>query len=201
MKKYLHHFLGITLLTLGAGAGLADDWRPVAAGSQVEFIAIQQGAKFRGRFASFDARISLSPESVEQGSIEATVETASVDSQNEERDDYLRGEDWFHVAEFPQAAFTSNAIRSDGEDLLAEGELTLRDMTRPVLFRFRFEPDEASDQATLVGDFEIRRLEFGVGRGLWENTEWVGDEVTIEVKLRLQHSTGTITTGSGVNVP
>lgn len=202
MKISVHHYLGIVTLAFAAGPGLAGEWRPVAPESTVEFVAIQQGAKFRGRFESFDAAIRWASEAAELGRIEATVDTASVNSQNSERDDYLRGEDWFHVTQYPQAVFASNTICGDGDgEWIAAGELTLRDVTRPVEFRFRFEPDERTGDATLVGSFEIRRLEFGVGQGLWENTEWVGDEVRVEVKLRLQQTAGTIASGSAVDVP
>ncbi len=68
---------------------------------------------------------------------------------------------------------------------MADGLLRMRDQTRPVTLAFTLEqlPD---GRLRFAGKTLIRRLEFGVGQGQWANTEWVGNEVTVQVDLVLE---------------
>lgn len=187
MRPSFPALLAVTVLLTTPLPGTARDWQLLPDRSQLSFVATQQGARFRGRFEAFDAVIRLDPAAPGEGRIEATVRTASVNTQNAERDEYLRGADWFHSEQWPEARFVSTAIRpaADG-GLVAEGRLSLRDVSRTVPFYFSFDAEGEDGRARLSGWLEIRRLRFGVGRGLWENTEWVGDEVRVEVELVLE---------------
>lgn len=174
-----------------AGAG-ADAGAPPGAYELIEdestltFTATQQGAKFTGRFREFDAIIDLDPESPSDGTVVGIVEMDSVATGDSERDGYLVGEEWFHASRWPRARFESESIsRVEDGGYVAEGSLRLRDVTRPVTMRFEFTPPKDGEPGSFEGGFEIERLNFGVGQGEWESTEWVGNEVEIDVDLAL----------------
>ena len=55
-----------------------------------------------------------------------------------------------------------------------------------MTFSFEFSPGASEDEARLQGYMDIQRLDFGIGQGEWRNTDWVGNDVRIEVALSLK---------------
>lgn len=174
--------LGAILCATGA---LAENWTPVPADSSLKFSAEQQGAAFEGLFNEFSASFELDPADPTRARIEAKINMDSVDTQYDERDEYLRGEEWFHVERWATARFVTERIQKAETGYLADALLTLRDQTQPVALAFSVERLE-DGRLRFVGKTVLRRLEFGVGQGEWTNTEWVGNDVTVEVSLVLQ---------------
>jgi len=68
----------------------------------------------------------------------------------------------------------------------ALGKLTIRDVTREIRLPFGFKPAADGARAELAGGIAIRRLDYGVGQGEWQDTQWIGDEVRIRFTLHLQ---------------
>ena len=66
----------------------------------------------------------------------------------------------------------------------ADGELTIRGVTKPVPVMFTLAPGDGP--AVMKGNASLNRLAFGLGQGEWASTEWVGDEVDVRFDLRLQ---------------
>jgi len=86
-----------------------------------------------GRFNRFDGEFSFDPQNPSNSSVEVTIQTTSVDSNHERRDNHLRGEDFLQVDSFPEAHFRSTAFTSTGdEQYILVGELTLMGQTREV---------------------------------------------------------------------
>jgi polyisoprenoid-binding protein YceI len=159
-------------------------WR-VHDDSILEFIAVQQGAEFTGRFEQFDATIRFDPAAAGSGSLSVTVATDSVNTFYDDRDEVLRGPDMLEVERWPEAIFVSDSIRAiDDSRFAASGDLTIRDQTHRIRLPFSFELMD--DEAQLGGEITISRLDYGVGQGDWSNTEWVGADVTIRYRLRLE---------------
>ncbi|NHI16435.1 YceI family protein [Microbacterium excoecariae] len=90
-------------------------------------------SKVRGAFAVKEATIVL-PENVLEASVTATADVASIDSKDEGRDQHLRSADFFDAEAFPTITFVSTGVREDGADLLVDGNLTIKDVTKPVTF-------------------------------------------------------------------
>jgi len=86
-----------------------------------------------GRFNTFGGRFEYDEKQPEKATVQVTIDTASIDSNHAERDKHLRGEDFLHVKEFPQARFVSTAFKphADGTATL-EGKLTLHGVTKPL---------------------------------------------------------------------
>jgi len=171
---------GWLLVFTSAGAEV---WQ-AGADSTLKFSAVQQGARFEGGFARFSTQIEFDPAEPAAGRISATIDLDSVDTQNPERDDYLREAEWLHIVRWPQARFAADRIRPDGNGYIADGELTLRGVTRPVALRFDWTPTGTG--ARFTGSADLLRLDFGVGSGDWTDTRWVKNEVQVSVDLQLQ---------------
>ena len=171
--------------------GAADfDLEPT--GSTLKFTAIQQAAKFESRFETFTALVHFDPAEPETGRITARIGLGSVDTGNPERDEILKGADWFNLRKWPEAVFTAERIVRAGDGYAANGTLALRDVTRPVTLKFRWTPGAAGQPARLVGSAALERLAFGVGQGDWRDTTYVGNAVDVQVDIRLRPRHATV---------
>jgi polyisoprenoid-binding protein YceI len=173
-------------LALFAGTAIssaaATEWQLVEDSSNVRFVGIQEGSAFRGRFQNFSAMIDFDPENPTAGKIVGVVKMDSAESGDAERDATLLEEDWFDPENYPDSRFESERIEQlDDGTFAAHGQLTLVGISQPVTMVFEFET--ADSTAHFSGRFEIKRLEFGVG---WEATNWIADEVAVQVDLDLQ---------------
>jgi len=97
-------------------------------------------SSYIGRFNDFDASLDFDPENIEASSLEVIINTTSLDVNNEAFAEDLRGEDWFNVAQFPQAIFrTTSFVEAVDEDTFVfQGDLTLLDTTAPVTLTVNF---------------------------------------------------------------
>jgi polyisoprenoid-binding protein YceI len=169
------------LLALPAAA---TPWRMDETTSRLGFLATQAGAQFEGRFTRFTADVEFDPTRPEDGSFDVRIAVASADTGESQRDDIIRGPDFFAASQFPEARYQASGFRPQGEGFLAEGSLTLRGVTRPVAISFSFTP-AAGGGGRLAGKATVSRLAFGVGQGEWQSTEWVGDRVDVVFDLKL----------------
>lgn len=152
--------------------------------SVLGFTGLQAGADFKGTFGAFTAHVVFDPAHPGNGRIEVQIETASVDTQDGERDSTIRSADFFDAADFPRATYVTRSISPTPTGFSAVGTLTLRGKSRDVPIAFTF--NRTPSGATLTGDALIRRLDFGVGQGEWQDTKWVGNDVRINFKLTLK---------------
>lgn len=94
-------------------------------------------SKVRGHFAVKSATIVL-PENPLDATVEATVDVASIDTKDEGRDAHLRSEDFFDVEKYPTSTFKSTRVRHEDGEFLVDGDLTIKDVTKPVTFELEF---------------------------------------------------------------
>jgi len=174
----------MTMLFATTLAMAAPAWHTVAADSRLSFIATQAGAEFTGRFDDFTADIEFGPHDLDSSRFDVRIETGSVDTDDAERDAIIRGPDLFAVERHPQARYVADRFTADGDRYLARGELTLRGKTRAVPVRFTFERTDRG--ARLRGSATLERLDFDVGEGEWQDTQWVGNEVEVRFDLTLE---------------
>lgn len=101
--------------------------------SEVAFIARHLGlARVRGRFADVSGTVQIADDPA-ASAVDVTIGMASLDSGLAERDARLRSADFFDVEHHPTARFRSTAVDLDGTGGTLAGELTIRDVTRPVV--------------------------------------------------------------------
>lgn len=89
-----------------------------------------------GRFDTFNGTFTVDEDQIENSSVNATIQVASLNTNHAERDKHLRSSDFFDAQQFPTATFTSTRVERTGE-LTANihGNLTLKGVTRPVILK------------------------------------------------------------------
>lgn len=93
--------------------------------------------KVRGRFTGVDATVFIATDPADS-TVEATIDMTSVDSGDQTRDDHLRSDDFFDVADWPYARFRSTSVTWYESKGTMTGDLTIRDVTYPVTLDVEF---------------------------------------------------------------
>lgn len=121
--------------------------------------------KTRGRFGSFSGTVEIA-ERPEDSRADVSIETASVDTKDPQRDGHLRSADFFDSERFPTMTFRTTAVRRANGAWQIDGELTIRDVTRPVTLDAEFEGVEGDPwggtRAAFTATTEINREDFGL---------------------------------------
>jgi polyisoprenoid-binding protein YceI len=179
-------------LVVGLASGLAAvaalaaaTWSLQPKESKLTFVGEQAGAQFEGGFDKFTADISFDPKNLAASRFDVKIDTASVNTQDGERDTTIKSADLFDVKRFPTARYVADRFADKGGNKYsATGKLTLRNVTRDVPIDFTFENQDGG--AWLKGTAKIKRLDFGVGQGEWQDTSTVGNDVQVKFSLRLK---------------
>ncbi|WP_116807716.1 YceI family protein [Steroidobacter cummioxidans] len=179
-------------LVAGFSAGLAAvaalaaaQWSLQPKESKLTFVGEQAGAQFEGSFDKFTADISFDPKDLAASRFDVKIDTASVNTQDGERDTTIKSPDLFDVKRFPTAHYVADKFADKGGNKYsATGKLTLRNVTKDVPIDFTFESKDGG--AWLKGTAKIKRLDFGVGQGEWKDTSTVGNDVQVRFALRLK---------------
>lgn len=179
-------------LLLGLGscghAAAATTWMVDADSSSLGFSGAAQGETFTGVFHRFDARIVFDPADLAGSRFEVSIDLASADSQNAERDELLLSDEFFAVGAAAQAEFRAEKFQSLGDDRYrADGALTLKGVRHPVALVFRWQ--SAEGDARLDGEALLDRLTFDVGSGDWADPEMIDKEVRVTTTLKLVQAT------------
>lgn len=158
------------------------------------FVGAVEGEEFTGRFGEFDVEYCLDARDPAAGAIRVDVGLASADSGNDDRDQTLMGSEFFAVDEHPQARWRSAGIAADGDGFRADGELTLKGITRSQAIRFIVEPRGEDlvvrGRFTMAGSAELDRQRWEIGTGDFADPEFVRNRVDVAFEV-------TLSTGSG----
>ena len=138
---------------------------------------------FMGRFERVEARLDFDAAAIEQASLQAIIDMGSVNVNNAEFEDTLRGSSWFNVAQYPQAVFQSKSAQRTADNVVRFlGDLTFLGVTKEVALAVIFNGGATN---RLTGRYTIGfeatsrflRSDFGMDQYLG----LVSDEVVIEV--------------------
>ncbi|MCA1801050.1 MAG: YceI family protein [Rhodothermaceae bacterium] len=167
-------------------------WSIDKAHSAVQFKVRHFFTPVPGSFDEFDGVIRFDPNNLEGSSIDVNIAVGSVNTNNTDRDEHLRSDDFFDTAGYPEMHFKSSSVRQTGENsYVAEGSLTIRDVTKEIELPFEFlgAMDHPRRENTTVAGFraeyKLMRTDFGVGSGSWAMTAVVGDEIDIEILMEV----------------
>jgi polyisoprenoid-binding protein YceI len=124
--------LAATRTVRGVDVPAAGTWAVDPGHAEVGFVGRHFGlTKVRGRFTGVDGVVTID-EDLARSRVEVTIDMASISSGHEDRDDHLRSADFFDVERHPLATFRSTAVDVDGATGTVLGELTIKDVSRPV---------------------------------------------------------------------
>jgi polyisoprenoid-binding protein YceI len=128
-------------LLLGASVATAQSvWKTDKSHSNVKFtVSHLVVAEVGGRFTDFDATVTHTKDDLSDMVVEAVIKTASINTDNEQRDTHLRGDDFLNAEKFPDMKFKSTKVEKTGKDTYRiTGDLTIRNVTKPVVLDTRF---------------------------------------------------------------
>jgi cytochrome b561 len=150
--------------------------------SFIHFTGDQAGAGFDGVWESWSADLYFDNTALNGSSFDVTVLTAEVETQDVDRDVTLADPEWFDIRNFPEAYYRATTFSLlDGGSFSADGQLIIKDFAAPVVLNFTVETN--GTQRILVGKAEMLRNDLGLGTGEWEGTDWVSNEVTVNVRI------------------
>ncbi len=131
MRKVL--FTGVLCIT-GLASVAAKEWKIDPTHSRVMFTVTHMlVSEVTGRFTRFDATLKQGKEDFAGSMLDATIQTTSVNTDNEMRDKDLRSDNFFSADKFPTITFQSTSFEKTGDDTYRiRGNLTIRDVTKEV---------------------------------------------------------------------
>ena len=114
-------------------------WTVDTAHSEVGFsVKHMMISKVKGAFTSYEATVEANEEDLQGALIDFKIDVASIDTSNTDRDNHLRSADFFDVEQFPYITFKANDIIKKGDEYELTGDLTMKDVTRPVTFEVEY---------------------------------------------------------------
>jgi len=184
--KRLAAQLFITVLTALLTPHAEAEPRPVLlAESRIEFSIKQMGVTVSGLFRKFDAQIELDPQHLESAHAEVTVEIGSLTTGDDDADQIALDKPWLNRAQFPQARFVSSSVKRTGDQRYeVSGMLTVRGQSRPITVPLQTQ-SQADGSVLATGSFTLRRADFGIGGGEWNQGDIVAKDVPVMFRLVL----------------
>jgi polyisoprenoid-binding protein YceI len=147
-------------------------WALDPAHSSVVFSVRHLGlSKVWGRFEKFDATLEVGA-TTDDVKVDATIDMASVNTNNADRDTHLRSTDFFGTEQHPTLEFRSTGLEGDASDWQLAGELTINGITKPVTLEVEFNglapfpPPDGQNHAGFSAAGELRRSEVGIDFGM-----------------------------------
>jgi len=163
-------------------------WNLDPAHSAAEFkVKHMMISNVKGHFTKLSGSLTLDESNLANSRVEATIDAGSIDTRDAQRDAHLKSADFFHVEKFPTLTFSSTGVRiiRDGE-LAVEGNLTIRGVTRKVVFTVEGPTPPTKDpwgntRVAVSATTKINRKDFGLAwnAALETGGILVGDEVAI----------------------
>ena len=164
---------------LQAGQVLAPDQ------SEIIFVGQQMGVPTQGRFQKFDVDAAIDPTAIETSRARIAIDMDSVALPARDFTAEIKRPRWLDTANFPETVFESTQFRALGGDRYEiSGMLTLKGVSQEVVVPLTLATE--GEDLLAEGRFELKRLDFNIGDGIWADTDTVANEVQIRFKLRLQ---------------
>ena len=146
----------------------------------------------KGQFTGLSGVLTLDEGDLTRSRIEATIDAASINTREAQRDGHLKSTDFFDVEKFPTLSFKTTGVKRNGDnELTATGDLTIHGVTRPVVFNVEGPTPPAKDpwgntRIGLAATTKINRKDFGLH---WNSTLetggiLVGEDVTITLDVQ-----------------
>jgi polyisoprenoid-binding protein YceI len=174
-----------------AAANKTTTYKIDKAHSEVTFQVRHLLTKVRGRFSEFEGTIDYDDEQLEQSAAQMTVQAASIDTTERDRDAHLRSADFFDVENFPTLTFRSRRIAPKGGDAFElHGDLTIHGVTRQVAFDVELlgkaKDPWGNERIAFEATAALNRKDYGLNWNAVLETGGflVGDEVTISLSIQ-----------------
>jgi polyisoprenoid-binding protein YceI len=179
------------ILALAAPLALAQTstWTSDPNHSEVDFsVSHLTVSNVHGRFGHVNATIAFNEADITKSTVTATIDLTGIDTGEDARNNHLKSPDFFDVATYPSASFTSTGVTKSGDDLVISGNLTLHGITKPVVLNAEGPrgPAPGMDHKPHAGfsaTTTVKRSDFGIGSKF--PTAAIGDAVKLDIELEV----------------
>ena len=182
-------FLIICFVLVSSAMAAPENYKIDPVHSSISFKVRHLFSYVTGKFTKFDGTFTVDPNAVDQSSVTATVQTVSVDTANNRRDDDLKGADFFDVTKYPEITFKSKTVKQTGEktaDIV--GDFTMHGVTKELVLHAQFLGQGKGMHGEVSGwhltSDPLKRADYGLK---WnkavEGTPVVGDDVEITIDV------------------
>jgi len=180
------------VLVLGFGAAAAQDVYTIDPNhSNVAFKVRHLVSKVGGEFTDFEGTITADFSNLDVSGVQFSIQAASIDTRNEDRDGHLRSADFFDVEKFPEITFASTKVTKINNDSFAvAGTLTMHGVSKPIMLTVDYLGEMSAMGGTRAGyelSTTLDRKDFGVSwnRALDSGGLILGDDVEVNVNLEV----------------
>lgn len=190
----MKHFVTVLLIILVNSAIAQTKWTLDKAHTEVQFAAPHMMiSEVEGEFKDFDATVVSTREDLDDSEIEFTAQVASIDTDNERRDNHLKSDDFFNAEMYPELKFKGK-LEKEGEEYFLVGDLTIRDVTKEVKFPVKYNGQISTNRGKKAG-FKVtgtlNRFDYGLkfDRVMETGGLVVGEEIAITANIELNEAT------------
>jgi polyisoprenoid-binding protein YceI len=157
---------------------MVTDWTVDSGNAKVGFSVHGPFGTVNGTFGGLQATIRFDPNDLAGSSINASIDAKTVSSGIGMRNHHLRSEEqYLNTDKYPRITYKSSRIEKTGSGYKAIGNLTIKDVTRPVEIPFTFTPN--GNSGVFKGGFSFKRGDFHIG----QSGGSVGDIITITLEV------------------
>jgi polyisoprenoid-binding protein YceI len=183
------------LLTASAASAATETFQIDKGHSLVGFRIRHFVSKVEGRFKDYEGVIAIDRQNPAASKVELTIQAASIDTVNENRDKHLKSADFFDVEKFPTITFKSTKIVPKGSDAYdVTGDFTMHGVTKSITVPVRHGGFLKTGKSEKAGfetiNFKLDRKDYGItwNRAVDAGGVMLGDDVDINVQVESNHS-------------
>jgi polyisoprenoid-binding protein YceI len=193
MKRTITSLITIIALALPAIASAAA-WNIDQDHTNIGFkVGHMMVSNVKGSFLKFSGTVELNDQDITKSKVAVTIDTASINTNVQKRDEHLRSADFFDVVKYPTMTFVSKKVAKAGNDkLTVTGDLTLHGVTREVVLAVEGPSQESKDpwgniRRGATASAKINRKDFGLtwNQALETGGILVGEEVAIVLEIEM----------------
>ena len=159
----LKFFLGTLLVLFSTGTILAQQYKPIDQGSEIDFLIKNFGFNTKGSFSGLEGTITWDAREPAKAAFDVSIGATTISTDNNMRDDHLRKDTYFDVEKYPRIRMVSTSITGSEKSgrYTFHGKLTIKSTTKDIEFPFIATP--MGEDYIFKGEFTINRKDFGVG--------------------------------------
>lgn len=175
----MKHFLIFLFLSVSLVSAVGQHFVPKDDGSEVKFRIRNFGVNVSGTFKGLEGKISFYADSLAAAHFDVSVQTNTINTGIDQRDNHLQQEEYFNVKTYPTIHFVSTKVTtSTNKDyLFVFGKLTIKDVTKEISFPFKATPK--GEEYLFEGEFPLNRRDYNVGGG----SITMSDNLTVNLSI------------------
>lgn len=171
------------------GADTVATYRIDVGHSELTFRIRHMMSRVNGTFREWSGEITADPADWSSGSVNVTIQSASIDTRHERRDQDLKSNNFFDVANHPTITFRSTKVEVRGNQVVVTGDLTMRGVTKPLVltgeFLGRQGTGTARERIGFSASGKLDRTAYGIvwNRAVEGGGVLLGDEVEVSIAV------------------